>query len=48
MGHAISFISRKMAEIVLNEYNFDQAFIGAAGLDPQKGTTTFNELAQLS
>ena len=38
----------KMAELVLNEYNFDQAFIGAAGLDPQKGTTTFNELTQLS
>jgi DeoR/GlpR family transcriptional regulator of sugar metabolism len=38
----------KMAELVLREYNFDQAFIGAAGLDPQKGTTTFNELTQLS
>jgi DeoR/GlpR family transcriptional regulator of sugar metabolism len=38
----------KMAELVLKEYNFDQAFIGAAGLDPQKGTTTFNELTQLS
>ena len=38
----------KMAELVLQEYNFDQAFIGAAGLDPQKGTTTFNELTQLS
>jgi DeoR/GlpR family transcriptional regulator of sugar metabolism len=38
----------KMAEFVLQEYNFDQAFIGAAGLDPQKGTTTFNELTQLS
>jgi len=38
----------KMAELVLNEYNFDQAFIGAAGLDPLKGTTTFNELTQLS
>ena len=37
-----------MAELVLNEYNFDQAFIGAAGLDPLKGTTTFNELTQLS
>ena len=38
----------KMAELVLQEYNFDQAFIGAAGLDPKKGTTTFNELTQLS
>lgn len=38
----------KMAERVLQEYNFDQAFIGAAGLDPAKGTTTFNELTQLS
>ncbi len=38
----------KMAELVLQEYNFDQAFIGAAGLDLQKGTTTFNELTQLS
>ncbi len=38
----------KMAERVLQEYNFDQAFIGAAGLDPHKGTTTFNELTQLS
>jgi DeoR/GlpR family transcriptional regulator of sugar metabolism len=38
----------KMAELVLNEYNFDQAFIGAAGLDPLQGTTTFNELTQLS
>lgn len=38
----------KMAGLILNEYNFDQAFIGAAGLDPQRGTTTFNELVQLS
>jgi DeoR/GlpR family transcriptional regulator of sugar metabolism len=38
----------KMSELVLKEYNFDQAFIGAAGLDPQKGITTFNELTQLS
>ena len=38
----------KMAERVLKEYNFDQAFIGAAGLDPLQGTTTFNELTQLS
>lgn len=38
----------KMAGLILQEYNFDQAFIGAAGLDPIKGTTTFNELTQLS
>jgi DeoR/GlpR family transcriptional regulator of sugar metabolism len=38
----------KMAELVVREYNFDQAFIGAAGLSPDKGTTTFNELTQLS
>ncbi|MDF2179650.1 DeoR family transcriptional regulator [Aliiglaciecola sp. CAU 1673] len=38
----------QMAEQMLSAYNFDQAFVGAAGLDPQKGTTTFNELTQLS
>jgi DeoR/GlpR family transcriptional regulator of sugar metabolism len=38
----------KMAEMVLRSYNFDQAFLGAAGLDLQQGTTTFNELTQLS
>ena len=38
----------KMAELVLRSYNFDQAFLGAAGLDLQQGTTTFNELTQLS
>ena len=38
----------KMAEQVLRAYNFDQAFIGAAGLDLNKGTTTFNELTQLT
>jgi DeoR/GlpR family transcriptional regulator of sugar metabolism len=38
----------KMAGMILQEYNFDQAFIGAAGLDCEKGTTTFNELTQLS
>lgn len=38
----------KMAEQVLRAYNFDQAFIGAAGLNLHKGTTTFNELTQLS
>ncbi|MDP5030137.1 MAG: DeoR family transcriptional regulator [Paraglaciecola sp.] len=38
----------KMAELVLRSYNFDQAFLGAAGLDLEHGTTTFNELTQLS
>ena len=38
----------RMAEQMLRSYNFDQAFIGAAGLDLTQGTTTFNELTQLS
>lgn len=38
----------KMAELVLRSYNFDQAFVGAAGLELSKGTTTFNELTHLS
>jgi DeoR/GlpR family transcriptional regulator of sugar metabolism len=38
----------KMAEQMLRSYNFDQAFMGAAGLDLVKGTTTFNELTKLS
>ncbi|MCV2885695.1 DeoR family transcriptional regulator [Aestuariibacter sp. AA17] len=38
----------KMAESMLRAYNFDQVFLGAAGLDLEKGTTTFNELTQLS
>lgn len=37
----------KMAEQMLKSYNFDQAFIGAAGLDLERGTTTFNELTHL-
>lgn len=37
-----------MAESVLRSYNFDLAFIGAAGLDVDRGTTTFNELTQLT
>ena len=32
----------------MRAYNFDQAFVGAAGLDLENGTTTFNELTQLS
>ncbi|GGO66430.1 DeoR/GlpR family DNA-binding transcription regulator [Bowmanella pacifica] len=38
----------QMAEQMLRAYNFDQAFLGAAGLDLEKGSTTFNELTQLS
>ncbi len=38
----------QMAEQMLQAYNFDQAFLGAAGLDPQRGTTTFNELTSVS
>ncbi|MCF2947516.1 DeoR/GlpR family DNA-binding transcription regulator [Paraglaciecola aquimarina] len=38
----------QMAEQMLRAYNFDQAFLGAAGLDIEKGTTTFNELTHLS
>ena len=37
-----------MAENMVNSYNFDYAFIGAAGMDLQRGTTTFNELTQLT
>ncbi|MCY7294971.1 DeoR/GlpR family DNA-binding transcription regulator [Alteromonas sp. a30] len=37
-----------MAEQMLNAYNFDRAFVGAAGLDVDRGTTTFNELTQLT
>jgi DeoR/GlpR family transcriptional regulator of sugar metabolism len=38
----------QMAEQMLRAYNFDQAFLGAAGLDVNKGSTTFNELTHLS
>jgi DeoR/GlpR family transcriptional regulator of sugar metabolism len=38
----------QMAEKTLRAYNFDQAFVGASGLSPELGTTTFNELTQLS
>jgi len=33
-----------MAEQLVSAYNFDLAFIGAAGIDVNRGTTTFNEL----
>ena len=38
----------KLAEHVLQQYDFDQLFIGADGIDIQRGTTTFNELYSLS
>lgn len=38
----------QLAEQVLRSYNFDQFFIGADGLDLDRGTTTFNELFSLS
>lgn len=38
----------KMAENTVQEYNFDFAFVGASGIDITQGTTTFNELTQLT
>ncbi|OOF65597.1 DeoR/GlpR family DNA-binding transcription regulator [Rodentibacter sp. Ppn85] len=38
----------KVAEQVLRSYDFDQLFIGADGIDLERGTTTFNELVGLS
>ena len=45
--HSESFQGR-VAEQVLKSYNFDQLFIGADGLDLDRGTTTYNELTELS
>ncbi|MBM7062700.1 DeoR family transcriptional regulator [Pseudomonas sp. UL073] len=45
--HSESF-QGQVAEQVLRSYDFDQLFIGADGIDPQRGTTTFNELLGLS
>ena len=45
--HSESF-QGQVAEQVLRSYDFDQLFIGAAGLDLKRGTTTFNELLGLS
>ncbi|GGZ08696.1 DeoR/GlpR family DNA-binding transcription regulator [Shewanella fodinae] len=45
--HSESF-QGQMAEQVLRSYNFDQLFIGADGIDLNRGTTTFNELTNLS
>lgn len=38
----------QVAEQVLRSYDFDQLFVGADGVDPSRGTTTFNELTGLS
>ncbi|MCP8900475.1 DeoR/GlpR family DNA-binding transcription regulator [Gilvimarinus xylanilyticus] len=38
----------QLAEQILRSYDFDQLFIGADGLDIERGTTTFNELYSLS
>ena len=38
----------QQAETMLRAYNFDQAFLGASGLDVNRGSTTFNELTSLS
>ena len=45
--HSESF-QGKVAESVLRSYDFDQLFIGADGIDLERGTTTFNELIGLS
>jgi DeoR/GlpR family transcriptional regulator of sugar metabolism len=45
--HSESF-QGQVAEQVLRAYDFDQLFIGADGIDLQRGTTTFNELLGLS
>ncbi|GEK47194.1 XRE family transcriptional regulator [Bisbaumannia pacifica] len=45
--HSESF-QGQVAEQVLRQYDFDQLFIGADGIDPARGTTTFNELLGLS
>jgi|TARA_B110000211_G_scaffold38443_1_gene39130 DeoR/GlpR family transcriptional regulator of sugar metabolism len=37
-----------MAEQLVSAYSFDMAFIGAAGIDVSRGTTTFNELTGLT
>jgi len=45
--HSESF-QGQVAENVLRSYDFDQLFIGADGIDLERGTTTFNELLGLS
>lgn len=38
----------QLAEQMLQQYDFDQLFIGADGIDTERGTTTYNELYSLS
>ncbi len=38
----------QLAEEMLQQYDFDQLFIGADGIDLERGTTTYNELNSLS
>lgn len=38
----------QLAEQMLRNYDFDQLFIGADGIDLERGTTTYNELYTLS
>ncbi len=45
--HSESF-QGQVAEQALRCYDFDQLFIGADGIDINRGTTTFNELISLS
>lgn len=45
--HSESF-QGQVAEQVLRSYDFDQLFIGADGIDLERGSTTFNELVGLS
>ena len=45
--HSESF-QGQVAEQVVRSYDFDQLFIGADGIDIDRGTTTFNELIGLS
>ena len=44
----LGFGQVKRAEQVLRFYDFDQLFIGADGIDLERGTTTYNELLGLS
>ncbi len=46
-GRSESF-QGQLAEQVLKHYDFDQLFIGADGIDADRGTTTYNELYSLS
>lgn len=45
--HSESF-QGQVAEQVLRSYDFDQLFVGADGIDLERGTTTFHELVGLS